>query len=757
MNTIEFKRILKVFADHPEDVEIKRDEGIVQIQNQLVQFHASQRDGQLFISENGTEFVAEKWIANRIANLPMLARRIVEATPVAECFVSPNAFFIDTIEANPTDSDVPIDDAISHLSSIVANGSAFSSYTLYLTAEAGEGKTTLINEIARRQAEKYLARESDRLIVPIQLGGRSFLRLDDMIIGSIANNYKFRGLYIDSLIELIKCGFIVPAFDGFEEMFVVGSSGEAVSSLGNLLSSLDSMGVLIVSARTAYFEIRDFDTQARLFDGLKKGENSFARLKLVRWSRMQFEEYWTLRGLPNFNEIYSSLVEKLGSDQHPLLTRAVLVKRLADIASDAPRFDRLLQRISATSSTYFSDLVNSILEREIESKWVDRAENGVQRPLISIEQHHHLLSMVAIEMVMTSTSLISHDELRVLTELFCDSQRLSPQISRQVLERIDDHPLLSKSDSNSNSIRFDHEEFKDFFFGEAIGSYVREGSMVDVQTVLRKSVISHSAVDSCVGFIIEKCDQPIKVIEFLQGALSSDGPTSYAWENGSRLIVSIMQKIPCEGVMVKDAYINPESFIGAKFNGVTFEKCFFRIAVFKSCSFENCIFSRCVFDGIEIYPDAQIENCTIDEHSLIHSVSFPETDTVVFSPDQVARDLVAAGFTLDREKIVDSDHEAVEIEDDLLVIVNRALRAFHRSTAVNESTFKLRLGKAGNDFEELVLPRLLSSGILVHDTYRGSGTDRRFRLGVKMSDIEDALRSSKGSFTDFVSAFESGR
>ena len=37
----------------------------------------------------------------------------------------------------------------------------------------------------------------------------------------------------------------MPAFDGFEEMFVEGSSGEALSAMGILVASLESQGAMV--------------------------------------------------------------------------------------------------------------------------------------------------------------------------------------------------------------------------------------------------------------------------------------------------------------------------------------------------------------------------------------------------------------------------------------------------------------------------------------------------------------------------------
>lgn len=752
MNAKEFTRLLRVFADRPEDIDLSREEAIVQIQNQLISLKAETVDGQVLIDEGGIVSTAERFVADRLANLPFLANRILDHTKPPHVFVEPCGRYIDRIESDPTDSEQPVSDVLKKLIELIEQGTSFASFVIYLTAEAGEGKTTLINQLARHQAQQYLNRKTTRLVVPIELGGRSFLRLDDLIIGSVANHFRFRGLYIDSFIELVKYGFLVPAFDGFEEMFVVGSSGEAVSSLGNLLANLSSAGQLLVSARTAYFEIRDFETQARLFDGLRDSEASFARLKIHRWQRGQFLDYWRHREIGDPEEAYSLLEKKLGSD-HPLLTRAVLVKRLADIAQDTGRFERLLERLESASS-YFSELVDSILEREIEGKWVDRAEDAINRPLLTLKEHHELLAMLSVEMAMTVSGQLGFDEVHLITELFCDLKKLPPTIARQVLTRIYDHPLLAKVDTGANSLRFDHDEFREFFLGEAVGNIIIEKRTVDFQNIIRKSAFSTAAIDACIKLLGDHESESSVFFNFVQTSVYSENAASFAKENSTKILLRLLGREGVVNVLIENAFINPDAFIGRELNNVEFKKCIFHDAVFEASTLRSCKFSECEFDAID-FKDNAVFMKTVFSDCLIRCVSSTGEDSLIFNPVHMKRILEAVGLTVTYSKEPHADDlEGVDgPEDPELGLMIRGLRPFHRSTGINESTLKLRLGKKAAEFEENILPILIECGILVPEPYRGSGSDRRFRLGVKMGQIQDALVASKGSFEAFSKIF----
>ena len=177
---------------------------------------------------------------------------------------------------------------------------------LYITSDAGEGKTFLINQMAKDQAQRFTEGKSDWLLVPIPLGGKHFLRFDDITVGVLQNRYRFPFLYYESFLALVRMGVIVPAFDGFEEMFVEGTrSGEALASaMGILVSALDSRGSLIIAARKAYFEFENLKTQEKLFDTISSYSVGFGKLELQRWGRQQFLAYCAKRNLPNAEVIY---------------------------------------------------------------------------------------------------------------------------------------------------------------------------------------------------------------------------------------------------------------------------------------------------------------------------------------------------------------------------------------------------------------------------------------------------------------------
>lgn len=356
MDINDFRRILTSFADEPSDVDIRAGKVVAQVRDEVIEAgitYSSGEEQQLRIIENDQKYAARTWLINRVARLPQLADRIINsASPTAKtsakaAFIVPSGFISpDLSSANETDDPVP--DVLQCMLAKVSHPIPGATSVLYVTSDAGEGKTTVINRAAYLQAERYKQKQTHSLIVPIPLSGRAFLTFDDAVIAALVNKLRFNYLYFDGFIELVRLGAIVPAFDGYEEMLVEGSRGEAVSALGNLVQRLDSSGTVFVAARKAFFEYLSFRTQARLFDAIGDRSAAFSRLALSRWSKEQFCEYGRLRSSGPPEEVYEIVAARLG-DGHPVLTRAVLVRRLFDVLEGVARTESLWVKIVVAS------------------------------------------------------------------------------------------------------------------------------------------------------------------------------------------------------------------------------------------------------------------------------------------------------------------------------------------------------------------------------------------------------------------------
>ena len=497
MQITEFKSIVATFADPGTDLEFDSTHFGISVNGDLITAKIATKFGDVYVDEGTGPEPASKWVLTRLARIPLLASRLRETVPATDHFVSPAVSLLLTLERGPDERPVPSTDGLRATLETLEQRSPLETMVLYITSHAGEGKTSLINQLAREQAQLFSENKSHWLLVPIPLGGRHFLRFDDITVGVMQNRYRFPFLYYQSFLALVKMGVIVPAFDGFEEMFVENSSGEALSAMGILVGSLQSCGAMVIAARKACFEFENLRTQERLFDTIKEYSVGFAKLELHRWAKEQFVAYCSKRGINNPAEIHRRASERLSPD-HALLTRAVLVKRLVDVATTSHSLDSFLDQLQKSGVDFFSVFVRGLIEREASEKWIDRSgEKDVGTPLLSVEEHCEILSQIALSMWEAKVDYLKRDGLEFAADYFCENARMNAFQAQQIRERIRGHAMLIPSTNASHAVEFDHDEFRLYFLGEAAARLMRPmnaRAKADVFGAFRRGLLPNDAM-----------------------------------------------------------------------------------------------------------------------------------------------------------------------------------------------------------------------------------------------------------------------
>jgi len=747
METPEFKRILTTFAEKPADVDVSKGNLTVQIGENIIEAKLIIEDGNLCILENDEKYSAKRWIVNRIARIDLLANRILNYIVNQEFFINPSGKLLDDIERSPKEEEKQVDDALVCLQNLLDLKTPGDTSIFYLTSDAGEGKTTIINQFARHQAQLYREKEKDWLLIPISLGGRPFLRFDDIVIAALVNHYRFQNLYYESFLELVKLGVIVPAFDGFEEMFIEGSSGEAISALGNLVKSLNSQGNILIASRKAYFEYKSLDTQAKLFDTLHNYSVTFARLELNRWTKEQFINFSQKRGIKQPDRLYSEVGEIL-TYTHPILTRPVLIKRLIDLAESFDGHQGILNKLGKESSPhrYFSQFVESIIEREARDKWIDR-QGETAKALISINEHHLLLSFIAQEMWINRSDSINTEIIEVIVDIFCDNYKKSAIINRQIKERIKQHALIVTNNEIRGSFSFDHEEFKNYYLGYSIGRLIEQRDISDFNSIMRISGIQQQTADSAVFYLQEnKIDRNIALKHLIKLAMN-ENTASFIRENCGALAIRLLDGVRLESNVVLNLSFPIDSLHARSLTDFRFSNCYFQGSSLKKASITNCIFDNCIFERLELADDFNskdnhMNNCNI------RALLLPNSDSYIFDPKSIKQ--ILSDYKLSsQDELVEEARILIE-PDEELKLTERVLRIFTRKTQVTENIIKLRCSDKATFFENSILPKLLSANILKKVQYMGQGRQLCFQLNIFMSQLENALSSCNGRFDDFL-------
>ena len=750
MTTEEFCRILTAFADRSVTVG---DDGLLDFYLQDTPIQASltaNATGSLTISENGHSIPALTWLRTRIAKLEFLAKQIVAIIEADEKFVEPSGNFEGGYERQGESADERrIENVPKETLNYIQDRPGDAACVLYFTSGAGEGKSTLIGQLALRQARAYLAKSTEWLIVPVELGGKSFTRLDDIVVGNMANRFRYNYLYFESFMELVRLGLVVPALDGFEEMFVAGTSDRSANSaLGTFVRDMQARGSVIVAARTAYYEFQDMQSKATIFDTARGAPANYARIQLAPWNESEFVKCGELLGVQDPARIHRQLATRFGI-HHPILARPVLARKILSSAKDLTptEFKSFIDSIETEKQRYIHDFYGSLLKREAQSVWVYKDHNQSIKPILDEKEHFLLLAAIAQEMWSTSTEWMRADTLVELTELYVEEFGKNAQEKQQATKRIKDHAFLT-SGTGGTQFSFVHVDTYHFFLGQAIGSILRDRNRDEARRLFRNGLIAPDALDYASQFLRREFTESTfysVLILFANQLLRDEHGASFAKENLGAIIHHLLDLPVLRNQTLEDLVFPQSTLKERRLSDITFRNCRFQLTSLSGSTLKNCRFTDCTFDGLEdLRPEISeyswLEDCIVTYASQ-------NANRRVYRAGQIKSLLILAGFrvesTIVAEPIPHSDDEELRLVDRLLTIMMR-------TTHITSYRIQQKFGTRTHAFTHDVLPELLRTGVLVEVPYRGGGQQEKYTLGKDMDLIEHGIERSNGKFADFL-------
>jgi len=756
MQSEDFKRIVATFADQENEFVTSGGTLLMYIRGKLVQAKIKD-DPQKGISviHNEAEYSARSWIFSYLAKLDDLAQRIIDYIHPPENYVSPNVNLLDW-QNKPEEKDSSIDSLILLRKRLTEFPAGMTSIN-FLTSDAGEGKTSLIEKISVEQAQDFKKNKTGSLILPVSLGGRSFLRFDDVVIGALMNRLRFPYLYYDSFIELIKMNAIIPAFDGFEEVLVDVSSAEAVTAVGHLADQLSSSGTLLFAARKAYFD-KSVNSQAKLFESIEQDQDvQIQRFALDRWDREVFIQYATRRGVSNPGHFYKQVKKRLGSENHPMLTRAVLVRRLIDLANEGDDLDNFLDKLGQTQEDYFVEFIEVIVKREAHEKWINRSGTE-QSLLLTLDQHHQLLSQIASEMWVNAVDALRFDLIELIIEFFASENDINSDVERQICRRIQDHSLLKEDKSQGptrhDRIRFDHEDIQEFYLGQSLGRSLIKSDNSEARLILNAQTLSNPVILEASRYL-KKHQNKITVDEVLFNIeeLAQEKPrVSYTRDNCGLLMIRLVQYAN-DTHQIKETNFPPNSLQQRKVKGLTVNNSLFGSTgldhvTLTKCQFNDCRFVELIFndDSKPNFDGTTFYNCTFDSVSIWNGDD--EEPQKIFNPDKIHavlkdKDILVKGKI---SEDIGRDISEPTIMDMDMKTALKFIRMFNRSTTINESGIQKRLTKKSNHFMNQILPELKKAKLIGVTNKSNSN----YRLLVSQSEIDRLVDKSGSIFERFI-------
>lgn len=740
----DFTRIINAFSSAPESSYIGDGKITTEINDdQVIADYITDGNYVTQVKENFRNYNTIEWIELRLARLDLLADRIISYTAHEPHYVEPSGKITSASDQN-VDSDTLIPEVGTYLYENLKD-SQDETRVIYLTSDAGEGKSTIIRQTALRSARAYKSRENHTLVLPIILGGTTFLRFDHVMIGTLSKIYRFNRYYYDGIIELIKLGLIIPALDGFEEMFIESHSGEAVSSLGLLIQSLESSGSIIVAARKAFFEFTNLRTQAVLFDSIRDYNVSFSRVKINNWSETQFINFAKSKGHENPDELYKITANRIGVT-NPILRRAYLAQKYISNNSTLKQAEDFITNFSGDISSFTFKFSEILIQREILSTWYDKT-GDVTTPLLTLSDHHDLLGDIAQEMWVSSSTSLRPDVVDVIVELFCEARNIRKSKSRQIKERVKNHALLTSSIAQSGYIEFDHDEMRLIYLGRTLGNCIAKQYTTSFVSIAQVDRIPSEAVNYAAQTITNRNSKEHLI--FLQKVALLAGKSSYTNTNTTSLMLKIHNTNKSESrLMISNSSIFIEENDFHQLYNIIFSSCYFEElnisnAFVSKVQFEQCDIDRIVINEQTDLSTARFNNSKIREVFILS----PVDSHSIYEPQKIQEFLTAR-----TEKNTDCLEDATLSED--LFLFDRFLRLFIRTTEINTDSIEFKLGKSYKKFQDEIIPKLIKNNIIEEVKYRGRGNQKRYKLLITFSDAKDILYNGVQDLDGFITFFK---
>jgi hypothetical protein len=315
-----------------------------------------------------------------------------------------------------------------------------------------------------------------------------------------------------------------------------------------------------------------------------------------------------------------------------------------------------------------------------------------------------------------------------------------------VRERLKQHALIVSVGGSRREFSFDHDSFREFFLGEQLGWHLVRQSVSDVRKIMRIDLLRAWTYDMAVASISSAGGNARAILEQLIGMAQAEGPSSYVRENAGGIAIRLLEQVP-EHIFVHDLVFSNDAFQGRCFKNVTFERCYFRPTSLLSTGMLNCRFENCEFERLDIEKNTTITQCVIGPKSVVASLgSIKSGEQIsVYAPDMIRGMLVRVGFVFAGEEQPELPLTAEPEIDRKLAMFEKAVQAFQRATFVHAGTFRLRLSIHATEFFDTVLEDMVRCGILQPETH-GPGAGDRYRLGVPLAVIANAMAESRGSY-----------
>lgn len=556
----------------------------------------------------------------------------------------------------------------------------FSTKLLFVRGEAGSGKTVALRQLTIERARRYREGKENSLFFYVDAQGRALSRLDDAISKEL-DDLKSQFGYSETL-PLTRRGLLIPIIDGFDELLGAGGYDDAFASLAHFLAQLGGEGVVIASARSAFFDYRDFHANAARFAKAETFNYSVETVSVKPWGAEQIKQYFTLVGqtkdkLAGEMEQY---VERMESDwtqeSFRLLKKPFYSARVAELLSEGVEFE--------AGDDLMEQLVSAFLSRE-----VDKLKDSEGRPLLDLEGHQQFLEALSEEMWWLENRQLDVGTVQTLAELIAEERKLQPAVAMALVEKVSSYAFLSTDSADRKMLRFEHEVFYGFFLARRLAELVRVGGL-DLRRFLSRSVVDDTLVEATSSVLLKEQRRLADLIENICGATRPSLADLVLRENAGKLVAKLLRDggTATPDTRLRNLILRGVSLAGIRMEKPELENCDLQEVDLSGAVLVNPRFNKSVLRDVEVDAETRLESATltVGEEVLSMIVKADGPARRVVAPAALAKVLreigvEVPGFEGEAEGYSSEVQEKVDVLD-------RLLRFFERQFYVSNDDIK---------------------------------------------------------------------
>ena len=739
----EIRSDISAFADDEEDVVVEPNGDCIFVRGGVeMSFQVAEDEhGRLIVGFEDQQLAYRDFLSRHLGRLDVLADRIVAKRPPIATYVDSEATMISP------GSDKVSGRALDLLHAQCTQGFAFAARVVFVTADAGQGKTALLRQYQHQQAERFVAGKSPFVFWHVDLQGRQLLRLSEALMGDLSD-VRVSGLWMPAVLRLLRHRALVLAIDGFDELAAEQGGTDALGALAMLVQRLGDRGTIVAASRRTFFDTDDYVSRAKLFSRTGGGDCQFDQLSLQDWGRDEGITYLARvtedeRSFDDPTQTYCEIVRELGSDDHTMVTRPFL---LAQVARALLRF-----RISATDFIRGMDdrnqavgaVIENFVAREVSEKW---KQKDTGEPFLTADQHLRLLADVAEEMFRAQRATLDVETVETIAALLLDEWQIDQVLRQQILEMVRMHVLLTPpAEGHFGQRSFDHEEFRDWFTGYALKDRLvrlgQEGGSVAQDLLSAAQLPDATARHACA--LVERTPQLVdSILRGLVDLATHEWRPTYLQLNCGTLVPFLLDGVePAERFTV-DARMVYSSLVfentrltRVDLNGGTFLNASFHGVDWDDVHFIDCDVGEPSFSRQAHHRDVSLRGSRLEGLRLVDG----DDEVREYAPIRIQRALSSIGVTLETTPDTDPRTEIEPPNGDARRLTRRLLNAFRRTTIISETVLKKRFPRDAAFVFDVVIPLTVKHNVLVERAWRGSGSQSAWGLDIyRLEEIERA-------------------